>query len=414
MNQEFAEKISKLRRDKGMTQQELAGKLGVTNKAVSRWETGEGYPEVTLLVPLADALGVTVDHLLKSKNSELTDFNEKNKLNYHKEKLGLVDFLSFAMPLFSLLMFILLLCIPTLGRGLIFLIFLLFWGLSLYFRKNYYWILKENHNEEGKTTAWCNWYKIISLVNFFPIIHVVQSWVWGWLAQHNGTEILDALVFGSDLEDDSKVRLYYEFFICGVAFLVTFLLYKAGIYIVTKNARDVNQPIRALLGFGDFINVWNHVQQMKLFIFDGIAVMLFLFILCLNLDWKRIGFIKQTVFFSGDQMWLSILIAAITLCLYGAASFYFLGVLESKIPKLYILRNNVSLILVTVGFYMSGKHVFVVNSTGRIVDPDAVMNWNGVSSAVQLDGKAFAIFVLVAVFVIVIFNRQAKKSNSGK
>lgn len=49
---------------KNLTQQELADQLGVSNKSVSRWESGGGYPDVGILAPLAKALGVTVDDLL--------------------------------------------------------------------------------------------------------------------------------------------------------------------------------------------------------------------------------------------------------------------------------------------------------------------------------------------------------------
>ena len=48
-----------------MTQQELADRLGVTNKAVSKWETGEAFPETAQLIPIADTFGVTVDELLR-------------------------------------------------------------------------------------------------------------------------------------------------------------------------------------------------------------------------------------------------------------------------------------------------------------------------------------------------------------
>ena len=63
----FAERLKRYRREKGMTQQELADELGVSNKTISRWESGGGYPDVGLLVPLAKALGVTVDDLLNEE-----------------------------------------------------------------------------------------------------------------------------------------------------------------------------------------------------------------------------------------------------------------------------------------------------------------------------------------------------------
>ena len=61
---EFAERLKRYRKAKNYTQQELADLLGVSNKSVSRWESGNGYPDIVLLGPLARALDVTVDALL--------------------------------------------------------------------------------------------------------------------------------------------------------------------------------------------------------------------------------------------------------------------------------------------------------------------------------------------------------------
>ena len=60
---EFAQRLKQYRKAKGLTQQELADLLGVSNKSVSRWESGS-YPDVATLGPLARALGVTIDELL--------------------------------------------------------------------------------------------------------------------------------------------------------------------------------------------------------------------------------------------------------------------------------------------------------------------------------------------------------------
>lgn len=56
--------IADLRRQKNWTQSDLAQKLGVTDKAVSRWETGRGFPDVSLLKPLSEMLGATVNELI--------------------------------------------------------------------------------------------------------------------------------------------------------------------------------------------------------------------------------------------------------------------------------------------------------------------------------------------------------------
>jgi transcriptional regulator with XRE-family HTH domain len=67
---EFGNYLSKVRREAGMSQSELAGFLNVTNKAVSKWETGQSIPDVALLIPLAELLGVTVTELLECRRME--------------------------------------------------------------------------------------------------------------------------------------------------------------------------------------------------------------------------------------------------------------------------------------------------------------------------------------------------------
>lgn len=62
--------IKTLRTEMGITQKELADKLGVTDKAVSRWETGKGLPEVSFLIPLANELGISVNELLTGERIE--------------------------------------------------------------------------------------------------------------------------------------------------------------------------------------------------------------------------------------------------------------------------------------------------------------------------------------------------------
>ena len=51
-----------------MTQQQLAEKLNVSDKAISKWETSRGYPDISLVEPLADALGVSVIELFSGDN----------------------------------------------------------------------------------------------------------------------------------------------------------------------------------------------------------------------------------------------------------------------------------------------------------------------------------------------------------
>ena len=88
--------IAELRKQKGFTQKELAEKLMVTDKAISRWETGKGLPDTSLLKPLGDVLGVSVTELLSGKKIEEVDMKERadniilEALNYSKRMLASV------------------------------------------------------------------------------------------------------------------------------------------------------------------------------------------------------------------------------------------------------------------------------------------------------------------------------------
>ena len=85
--------IAELRKQKGYTQKELAEKLMVTDKAISRWETGKGLPDTSLLKPLGDILGVSVSELLFGRIIEEADMKDQTdkiileSLNYSKRML---------------------------------------------------------------------------------------------------------------------------------------------------------------------------------------------------------------------------------------------------------------------------------------------------------------------------------------
>lgn len=67
--QTFGMMVSSLRKEKGMTQLELADKMGVTDKAVSKWERDLSYPDINSIGKLAEILGVSVDELMQNKTN---------------------------------------------------------------------------------------------------------------------------------------------------------------------------------------------------------------------------------------------------------------------------------------------------------------------------------------------------------
>ena len=83
--------IKKYRRNKGMTQEAMAARLGVTAPAVNKWERGNALPDVALLAPIARLLGITTDELLSFKE-ELTDEEINQYLSKIQKDLERKDF----------------------------------------------------------------------------------------------------------------------------------------------------------------------------------------------------------------------------------------------------------------------------------------------------------------------------------
>ncbi|MGN0626987.1 MAG: helix-turn-helix domain-containing protein [Oscillospiraceae bacterium] len=86
----FGEFVAGLRKEKGLTQKELSERLFVSDKAVSKWESGRSLPDVSLLVPLSENLGVTVTELLECRRIENADRMEPKEVEeLVKKTIGL-------------------------------------------------------------------------------------------------------------------------------------------------------------------------------------------------------------------------------------------------------------------------------------------------------------------------------------
>ena len=77
----IGETIASLRKQKGMTQNELAEKMNVTDKAVSKWERDLSCPDINTISKLADILDVSVEELLKAKKKEDSNTKMKDFIN---------------------------------------------------------------------------------------------------------------------------------------------------------------------------------------------------------------------------------------------------------------------------------------------------------------------------------------------
>ena len=89
-NRTMGEMISTLRREKGMTQKELADMLNITDKAVSKWERGMACPDTHIIPRVAEILGISVEELMNAKAAPA---------NGHKGAGYLIDIILRAVPM---------------------------------------------------------------------------------------------------------------------------------------------------------------------------------------------------------------------------------------------------------------------------------------------------------------------------
>lgn len=98
MKLRIGENIKRLRREKDLTQEAVAAHLGISFQSVSKWERGDGYPDITMLPSLANYFGVSVDELIgmdEMANSEKYDeinrlWKENNRDGLHRSNVELM------------------------------------------------------------------------------------------------------------------------------------------------------------------------------------------------------------------------------------------------------------------------------------------------------------------------------------
>ena len=101
---EFSEKLQELRKSKKLTQEELAEALYVSRTAVSKWESGRGYPNIDSLKEISRYFSVSIDDLLSGEKllSIAENENKNNIRNMYESLFGIVDLFSFLLIILPL------------------------------------------------------------------------------------------------------------------------------------------------------------------------------------------------------------------------------------------------------------------------------------------------------------------------
>lgn len=132
---EFNEKLQQLRKSRGLTQEELAEALYVSRTAISKWESGRGYPSIDSLKEISNYFSVTIDDLL-SGDKLLSIAEKENKSSIR----GICDLLFGIVDLFSFILVVLPLY-PKQTDGYIFSVNLFAYAQTTSFNLLTYWIL---------------------------------------------------------------------------------------------------------------------------------------------------------------------------------------------------------------------------------------------------------------------------------
>lgn len=86
---EFSNRLYELRKQKGLSQEELAGKLNVTRQTISKWEIGDSTPDMEKLIAISELFGISLDELMLGKKSSGESFKKSSE-----ETSGIKKFLT--------------------------------------------------------------------------------------------------------------------------------------------------------------------------------------------------------------------------------------------------------------------------------------------------------------------------------
>ena len=217
MNQEKIGKfISNVRKDKKLTQRQLADKLGITDRAISKWENGKSMPDLSLLKPLCDILDISINELLngeylnnKDDSNNLED-NFVNVINYNKKKQNNIEIIFYIfISLFGTIMiFLSMLIFNTPGDFTTEWSILGTYNLMIIFS----FLLKKllAYNKSKK--------KVILLIISFFIIYFSYLWTIDYINVTKNDEYPDIFVVSTIVSTDtySYDTFFYDLHICNI------------------------------------------------------------------------------------------------------------------------------------------------------------------------------------------------------
>ena len=217
MNQEKIGKfICTVRKKKNLTQKQLAEKLSITDRAISKWENGKSMPDLSLLKPLCNILDITINELLsgeyisKKNDDDTTEQNFVNAINYSKKKQNINEliFYSFIL-LFGTLMIIISMSVFSTPIG-----FTMWYSIiGTYVLMIVFSCLLKKFITNNKSEKYIG----ILIISFF-VLYFGYLWTIDFINVLKNDEIPDVFVISTSVTSDSVSydTLFYDLHICNI------------------------------------------------------------------------------------------------------------------------------------------------------------------------------------------------------
>ncbi len=322
------EKISNLiktkRKEKGLTQDELAEKINVTEKAISRWETGRGTPDISLLIPLSKTLGISVSELLSGKEDKQEEKNIKDIIKYidttNKKKNKLIIPICIVVYIILLVLYLNYLRVEYssvtfrfdyMGEIVVFFYFALIIGFNNNLLSNYYYDKVEDKNKMKKITY------IIALVLYTITLINLTNYGRRLIGYTTYNLIPFKTLFGYWANFDSRQFLVNV--IGNIIILMPMQYLILRIFNIKKFS--INVLISIMIGF--FLELFQFITKRGVFDIDdiilyviGTSIMYFLYDLVIN---------KKKININKKHLIIGFISVIITFVSFEALSWYNFG-----------------------------------------------------------------------------------------
>ncbi|MBO6145336.1 MAG: helix-turn-helix transcriptional regulator [Bacilli bacterium] len=176
----ISERLYNLRKEKKVSQEELANELGVSRQTISKWETGESSPDFDKIAPLCEYFGITSDELLTGRTN-IVEAKDIDRRRIFARNIAISVSL-YILSLVAIIVMSAVFNIPVIGVGVFFSIIAVATGLIIYTVINYSDKKEKKETKKDRTVKQvCEIIDIIGVVIYFLVSFTTGAWHITWI-----------------------------------------------------------------------------------------------------------------------------------------------------------------------------------------------------------------------------------------